>query len=55
MNQPTLKQSISSKAHYEKAEIDVVRFSCADIIATSEKRYENQGVYDKPKTNMLLG
>lgn len=44
MNQFTLKQDIPIKAMYEEPQIDIVQFSCADIITTSGDL--NQGEWD---------
>ena len=40
------KQITKTKADYEAPVIDIIRFSCADILTTSGIRDENQGEWD---------
>ena len=44
MNRSTIKQDIHSKAMYEEPKINIIQFSCADIITTSGD--PNQGEWD---------
>lgn len=46
MNQSTIKQDSYFKTMYEEPRIDIVQFSCADIITTSGIGDENQGEWD---------
>ena len=40
------QKSSPTKINYEVPTIDIVRFSCTDIITTSENGDENQGEWD---------
>ena len=44
MNQTTINQDIFFKTKYEEPRIDLIKFSCADIITTSGD--PNQGEWD---------
>ena len=46
MKQMKSHQSIVSKTMYEKPKIDIIQFSCADIITTSGNFDNNQGEWD---------
>ena len=44
MNQSTIKQDIPLKTMYEEPRMDIIQFSCADIITTSGD--PDQGEWD---------
>ena len=41
-----MQQFINPKTNYEVPKIDIIQFSCADIITTSGNGDENQGEWD---------
>lgn len=41
-----LKLLITQKAKYEEPKIDVILFSCANILTVSEGKDENEGEWD---------
>ena len=46
MKQTKSQQHIVSKMMYEEPKIDIIQFSCADIITASGLGDENQGEWD---------
>ena len=46
MKQTKSQQYIVSKTMYEEPKIDIIQFSCVDIITTSINGDENQGEWD---------
>ena len=46
MNQTVCKKNNSLNAMYEEPQMDIVYFSCADIITTSGNGDDNQGEWD---------
>jgi hypothetical protein len=46
MKQTKSQQYIVSKTMYEEPKIDIIQFSCVDIITTSVNGDENQGEWD---------
>ena len=54
MKQTKSHQYIVPKTMYDAPRIDIIRFSCADIITTSGSGDKNQGEWDPQESNMLL-
>ena len=51
MKQTRNQQNIVSKAMYEEPQIDILQFSCADVITASGMGDENQGEWDPQYVN----
>lgn len=46
MNQLNFNQKNHCKTKYEEPQIELIRFSCTDIITASVSKDENQGEWD---------